>query len=102
MAEPALKLATKYLRIAVANFDMGWTPAVEAQLQRGGRTLTDLHNALIRCEVRSSHEMDADGAFFIVSGETTEEDQLEIYLWVDHERRILRVDKVLIASGVGR
>lgn len=102
MAEPALKLATKYLRIAVANFDMGWTPAVEAELRQLGLDLTDLHNALLRCEVQRSNETDADGAFFIVLGETTEDERLEIQVWVNPETRVLRVEKVSEALGAGR
>lgn len=102
MAEPALKLATKYLRIAVANFDMGWTPAVEAKLRTCGLDLTDLHNSLLRCEVQLSNETDADGAFFIVSGETTEDVKLDIHLWVNPDTRVLRIVKVSQALGARR
>ncbi len=102
MAEPALKLATKFLRVAVENFDMGWLPAVEDELQLIGVDLTDLHNALLGCEVQRSNKIDAGGASFVVSGETTEGERMKIRVWVDPDARVIRVDEVTLVSGVGR
>ncbi len=102
MAEPALKLATKILRIAVKNFDIGWAPSVEHQLHLIGLDLTDLHNALLGCEVQRSNEAGANGASFIVSGETTEGDCIDIRVWINPDVHVLRVDEVISASGVGR
>lgn len=101
MAEPALKIATDYVRVAVANFAIDRTPAVGEALAELGLDLTDIHNALSECEV-IGNKVDAGGALFLVCGTTTEEDQLEILVWVDADTCCYRVERVSRAPGDGR
>jgi hypothetical protein len=94
MAEPALKVATEFVRIAVANFDVSWTPAVEVTLSARGLNLTDLHNALTCCQVQRSNKSEANGVFLDLSGSTTEDVELAIRVWIDPDRHLFFVEKV--------
>ena len=94
MAEPALKIATDFVRVAVADFDMSWSPSVESALAAGGLDLTDLHNALTFCEVTRSNKTEAEGVFLEVVGETTENVELRILVWVNTDRSLYRVEEV--------
>jgi len=94
MAEPALKIATEFVRIAVANFDMGWIPSVENDLDDIGLDLTDLHNALTCCEVGWSNKLEAEGVLLTVRGETTEGVWIEVDVWVNPDAGFYRIERV--------
>lgn len=102
MADPVLKLETEYLRIAVSNFYIGFTPEVEAELTELDLDLADLQNALVGCVVNRSNKTDAEGAHFVVFGRTTEGDQLEMSVWVNPDTRFLRVEAVSKVLGARR
>ena len=95
MAEPALKVATNFVRLAVADFDMSWDGSVDVALARIGLNLADLHNALSDCEVKRSNKLEAEGVFFDVVGSTTEDISLKIRVWVNPDRQCLHVQSVL-------
>jgi hypothetical protein len=94
MAEPALKIATEFVRIAVAGLDMRWSPSVESTLSQMGLNLADLHHALAICEVKRSNKLEAEGVFLDVIGTTTEDVQLEIKVWVNLDHGFYRVEEV--------
>lgn len=94
MAEPALKFVTEFVRLAVADFDMGWVPSVEVALDAMGLNLADLHNALSFCEVRRSNKSEADGVLLHVTGMTTDDVELQIQVWVSMDQNLYRVEKV--------
>lgn len=92
MAEPALKIATEFVRIAVAGLDMRWGPGVESTLSQMGLNLADLHNALAICEVKRSNKLEAEGLSLDVIGTTTEDVPLKIRVWVNLDRGFYRVE----------
>lgn len=94
MAEPALKVATDAIRIAIANFDMRWPPSVEHELAELGLDLADLHNALTCCGVEYSNTSEAEGAYLVVSGITTDDIRLEAEVWVNTDACFFRVERV--------
>jgi len=94
MAEPALKVETEFLRIAVEALEMRFGPDTVSGLLSRGLYLTDLHNALACCEVRRSNKLEADGTFFEVIGDTTEGITLNIKVWVSLDQRFYRIEEV--------
>ena len=94
MAEPALKFATEFVRLAVADFDMSWVPSVEVTLDKMDLSLPDLPNALSSCEVQRSNKSEADGVLLHVIGFTTDDVELQIQVWVSMDQRLYRVEKV--------
>jgi hypothetical protein len=94
MAEPALKIETDFVRIAVEALAMRWSPSVELDLSLRGLDLTDLHNALTCCLVQRSNKSEATGAFFDVVGETTESISLRMRVYVDLDLQYYRVEEV--------
>lgn len=94
MAEPALKIATDFVRYAVADLEMRYSPKVEADLERKGQSLLDLYNMLSRCEVLSSNKLEAEGVYLSVRGETTEEVELIAKIWINTDGGFYRVEKI--------
>ncbi len=94
MAEPALKVATDFMRLAVADFDMSWDRSVDVALAEIDPNLADLHNALSDCEVKGSNKLEAEGVFLNVVGSTTEEVTLIIRVWVNPDRQCIHVESV--------
>jgi hypothetical protein len=92
--EPALQIATEFVRIAVAGLDMKWTPDVEFELTRRGLNLADLHNVLAFCEVKRSNKSEAEGVFLEVIGTTTEDLPLSVKVWVNMDQGFFRVEEV--------
>lgn len=95
MSEPALKIATDYVRLALANFSLGWTPDVERDLLRRDLTLTDLANALRCCQVLWTDKESASDALFVVLGDTTEGHSLELAVTVQPDCRRLVVKGIV-------
>lgn len=95
MSEPALKIATNYVRLALANFSLGWTPKVEAELGRRGLNLTDLANAIRNCEALWTDKEDASDALFIIVGETADGDEVELVVRVKPDCRRLIVEEIV-------
>lgn len=95
MSEPALKIATDYVRLALVNFALGWTPEVEEQLGLRGLTLTDMANALRRCEAQWTDKGDASDALFVVVGQTTDDGPLEMVVRVEPNRHRLMVEEIV-------
>jgi len=94
MSEPALKIATDYVRLALVNFSLGWTPEVEAELSDRGLTLTDMANALRCCEAQWSDKRDASNALFLVVGQTTDDGPLEMVVRVEPNCHRLMVEEI--------
>lgn len=95
MSQPALKLATDYVRVALANFSLGWRPSVETELARRGMTLTDLANVLRGCEVCWTDKENAEDAIFAAVGECTEGVTIELLVRVRPDCRRIVVEEVV-------
>lgn len=95
MSEPALKIATDYVRLAFVNFSLGWTPEVKAELGCRGLTLTDLTNALRCCNAQWTDKQNASDALFFVVGQTTDDGPLEMVVRIDPNRRHLLVEEIV-------
>jgi hypothetical protein len=95
-AEPVLKLATDYVRIAVANFQVGFSPPVESELLRTGLTVVDLNNALSCCRATWTNKSEAADALFEVEEETTEGVILHIRVRVNPNSRNVSVENVFV------
>jgi len=93
-AEPVLKLATDYVRIAVANFEVGFSPSVERELCRIGMTVVDLNNALLCCQATWTNKSEAADALFEVDGETTEGHLLHVRVRVNAGLRHVFIEEV--------
>lgn len=95
MSEPALKLATDYVRLASLDFSVGWKPSVEADLVKRQLTLTDLANVLRSCEVYWTDKENADDALFQVVGETTDDGTLTVTICINADRRRVIVEEII-------
>ncbi len=94
MAQPALKLATEIIKIAVANFEMRFTLPVERELAARALNLTDLYNALNFCEVERSNTSDAGEVYLCVVGTTTENVQLAAIVHVNTDCGFYLVEEI--------
>ncbi len=94
MAEPALQIATDFIRVAVGDLDMRWRPSVEVALRCRGLNLADLYNALAFCEVQRSNKSEAEGVFLEVTGITTENVRLTTKIWVNYDQGFFRVEEI--------
>jgi hypothetical protein len=101
MAEAALQIVTDFVRIVVEDFDLRWSPEVEASLIGAGVDLTDLRNALSNCEAKGSNKSEAVGVYIDVTGATTENLVLDIQIWIDPDSRVVDVVEVALA-GAGK
>jgi hypothetical protein len=85
MRPSALKVASDLVRFVAEDFDMRWSPSVEASLATLGLDLADARNALAACEVTETTKESAEAATFVVVGETSEGKKLllEVMIWSD-------------------
>jgi hypothetical protein len=83
MRTSALAVASDLVRFVAEDFDMRWSPTIEAKLAEIGLDLADARNALATCEVLGTTKEDAESATFKAVGTTTEGVALsvEVLIW---------------------
>jgi hypothetical protein len=99
MSEPARKIESEFIRIALGDYYVGFTPDVEVSLNELGLDLNDLDDALLDCVAVWSNKIDARGVFFGVIGTTTEGVVIEFDIWIDSDEGICNLERIALASG---
>jgi hypothetical protein len=96
MADTSLAITTEYVRCFMAMVGKGisWPDRVLETLRREGLHQLDVTYVITHGEVANADKESADGANFVIIGETCDDVRISVEVWLDNSQLDYRVVEV--------